>query len=680
MLSLNSLPVPVLMLLMLHSTFCVVAGDTDQPNIVFILADDMGYGDLKSLNPDSKIATPNLDQLANQGICFTDAHSGGSTCRPSRYALLTGRFAARRKKFNDRAGPLIEQGRPTIANMLRDNGYQTAMVGKWHLGFDQKLASDTKRTGFAFDYQQPLTGGPIDRGFDTFFGMHASLDIPPYFYIRNRTAVSAPTERIAARDSLNGPEGWNQIQGAFWRAGDVAPNFKHADVTPRFAREACHVIEKHSGKKRLFLYVALPSPHTPWLPADEFVGKSQAGMYGDFAMMVDDVVGQILKSLHKASMDDNTLVLFSSDNGPVWYEKDFEKFGHRSTGSLRGIKGSAWEGGHRVPLIARWPEVIRSGSRNESTIAFSDVYATLAEIAGQNKIRDGIAEDSISFLSALQGQTIDDRPPILHGREVIRDGDWKLIDSPGGRGFGAKRMKYGPELYNLREDVSETRNLIVDRADKAAEIRRKLKQVSAHPTRNQSETWIDLFNGKDLANWKANSRPESFSVENGLLKVHGINGISHLFYTDKNGEDVSFKNFELEATVRSEPNSNSGIFFHTNRTLRKKKYLDYGYEVQLNSAKKEKRKTGSLYGIVDLPSSPVDETQWFQVRIKVKAKRIQVFLNDTRVVDYTEPENPPRNANRRNRLLGPEGGAIAIQAHDPDSVFFFKSLRVRKLR
>ena len=364
------------------------APSDDRPHIVLILSDDMGYGDLKTYNPDSKIPTPHLDQLARAGMTFTDAHAGGSTCRPSRYALFTGRFASRSLSLSDRAAPLLPEGRSTMASMLRDHGYRTAMVGKWHLGFDQKARRTGKDTrGFQFDYDQPLTGGPLDRGFDSFFGMHASLDIPPYFYISNRAPVMPPTETVADSTSVDGQEGWNKIQGAFWRGGDVAPDFKHADVTPRFAAEARKVIESHRRTRPLFLYLALPSPHTPWLPAKEFIGKSGAGMYGDFVMMVDDVVGQILASLDRAGMSENTLVLFSSDNGPVWYAKDTERFGHRSVGPLRGAKGSVWEGGHRVPLIAKWPGHVQAGVKNDHTVSFVDFFATFAELVGQKEMR-----------------------------------------------------------------------------------------------------------------------------------------------------------------------------------------------------------------------------------------------------------------------------------------------------
>lgn len=463
------------LLLALAITCCAhsLALQAASPNIIFILADDMGYGDLKAYNPASKISTPHLDQLAAGGMVFTDAHSGGSTCVPSRYSLITGRFAARRKQLNWRGGPVIAPGRLTFAGVLRAQGYRTAMVGKWHLGFTMKSPG-------VFDYEKPLTGGPVDCGFDSYFGMPASLDIPPYFYISNRTPTMAPTESVAAKDSVGGKEGWNRIQGAFWRAGKVGPDFKHAEVTPRFAAEAVKVIESHDGKKPLFLYLALPSPHTPWLPTKEFIGKSGAGMYGDFMMQVDHVIGQVMGGLKKAGMSDNTLLIFSSDNGPVWYDKDTERFGHRSSGSLRGIKGSVWEGGHRVPFIAHWPGRISAGSRSAHTIAFADVLGTFASAAGRTELPQGAAEDSVSFLPVLlhPDRKHQPRPPILHDTKVIRDGDWKLISTRGGRGFNADRkVKYGTELYNLKDDLSEKNNLAEKMPEKVKNLRARMYRV-----------------------------------------------------------------------------------------------------------------------------------------------------------------------------------------------------------
>ncbi|MBI2479941.1 MAG: arylsulfatase [Planctomycetia bacterium] len=450
----------------------IVAEQAEQPpHIVVILADDMGSGDVASNNPHSKIRTPNIDRLAKEGMRFTDAHSGGSSCIPSRYALLSGRFAAR-KTLSLAKGALLEVDRMTVPSLLRDHGYATAMVGKWHLGFDPHLQNEKAPA----DYSQPLRGGPVDRGFDSFFGMHASLDLPPYFYIRNRQPVMPPTDDVAAHSSIEGPDGWNNIQGAFWRAGKIAPDFKFDEVTPRYFDEAVHVIQRHGQDntgKPLFLYLALPSPHTPWLPVEEFRGKSGAGMYGDFVMQVDAGVGQVLDALKSAEMERDTLVLFSSDNGPVWYEKDVQRFGHDAVGGLRGMKFDSWEGGHRMPFLARWPRRVSQGRVCEQTVAFADVLATCAELVGHEPLPDGVAEDSVSFLSYLldANKAPTPRPPIIHDRSTIRDGDWKLILPKQGN---RKRVESTAQLYNLKEDLSEQRNLVSLHPDLARRLEQQL--------------------------------------------------------------------------------------------------------------------------------------------------------------------------------------------------------------
>lgn len=458
---------------------CIAYGVTgavaaERPNIVFILSDDLGYGDIQAYNPDSKIPTPHLDRMAAEGMRFTDAHAGGSTCKPSRYALLSGEFAIRMLDKSDKGGPLLPEGQPTIASLLRYNGYRTAMVGKWHLGFDQNGEKGSELlNGFSFDPEN-MTGGPVDRGFESYFGMHASLDIPPYFYIDKRTATELPSSVVEASDSVGTEENWNHIQGAFWRAGGIGSDFKHLEVTPRFCEEACAVIENHDGEKPLFLYLALPSPHTPWVPTEEYHGKSGAGMYGDFVMQVDAVVGRVMMSLKAVGMDENTLLLFSSDNGPVWYEENTEKFLHAATGPLRGIKGSAWEGGHRMPFLARWPARLSGGLVTNHTVAFCDVFATFAALIGQEPLREGVARDSVSFAGLLlrPEEKLPPRPPILHDSETIRAGDWKLLTSKKGRGFGAsKGVKYSPELYHLKEDLSERNNLYREHPEVAEEIR-----------------------------------------------------------------------------------------------------------------------------------------------------------------------------------------------------------------
>ena len=443
-----------------------------KPNIVFILADDLGYGDVGAYNPDGKIETPHLDQLAADGLQFTDAHSGGATCVPSRYALLTGRFAAR-AKLQVRSGPVIKDDQLTIASLLQENGYQTAMVGKWHQGFEM-LPPEGRQT--RFDYSKPLSGGPVDCGFDSFFGMHASLDITPYFYIRDRDPVMRPTGMIEARTSVGSEDGWNNIQGAFWRKGPISPDFVHEKVTPVFKNEAVKVIENYaaeSRKKPLFLYLALPSPHTPWLPTEAFRGKSDVGMYGDFVMQVDAVVGTISDALKKAGMTENTLLIFSSDNGPVWYEENTERFGHSAAGPLRGKKATRWEGAHREPFLMRWPEKIKAGTTNDQTISFVDVFATFGELLGLEELPTGAAQDSVSFLPALLGKHMEARPPIVHDSQSIRSDDWKLI-------IPSKGNRASPgELYNLKEDLGEQSNFYETHPELVEKLTNQLNSILA---------------------------------------------------------------------------------------------------------------------------------------------------------------------------------------------------------
>lgn len=447
----------------------VVAGE--KPNVVIILTDDMGYGDPQCYNSESKIPTPHIDALAGQGMRFTDAHAPGPLCHVSRYGLMTGRYPFR-KKIQWKNNAVIDDGRMTIASLLQGSGYRTAMVGKWHLGFFE----DEK-------FEGPLRGGPADRGFDTYFGIRASTDIPPYFYIRGTKAVMPPSETIEA----NNTPGWTNIQGEFWRAGGIAPDLKLVEVMPRFTEEAISVIQDHSAKetrKPLMLYLAYPAPHTPWLPTEEFLGKSGAGIYGDFVHMVDHQIGQVIKALDDAEMTKDTLLIFTADNGPVWYDEDVEKFGHDSSGGLRGMKADAWENGHRMPFIVRWPGKVDAGSVSDETICFTDVFRTLAEIT-DTPVPEGQAPDSESFLSVLEGGE-NRRSPIAlqagRGHFMVRSGDWKLITGPESGGFSKlDKAEIGKlpkrQLYNLREDVGETNNLESESPGKVKELEAALAKI-----------------------------------------------------------------------------------------------------------------------------------------------------------------------------------------------------------
>lgn len=458
----------------------VVAG----PNIVLILVDDMGYGDPACFNPESKIPTPSIDSLARAGMRFTDAHAPGPLCHMSRYGLLTGRYPFRIDVSVWPNRPLIEFNQPTIASLAKRAGYATAMVGKWHLGFDEQ------------GYDQPLRGGPVDCGFDRFFGIRASTDIPPYFYIRDDQAVSPPTDHIAASNS----EDWSPIQGRFWRAGGIAPDLQLKDVLPRFTDEAISVIEDHAKKSQfdqpLMLYLAYAAPHTPWLPAEEFVGKSGAGTYGDFVAMVDAEIARVMDALDKARMTEDTLLVFTSDNGPAWRAEDAARCGHESAGKFRGMKGDAWEGGHRMPMIVRWPGHVEPNSSSDQLVCFTDYLATLADVM-ETELPEGAGPDSVSFLPALLGQTGDGtglrqrlamQAGSVPSMMTIRHGAWKLITQLGSGGFS--KQKYvsptpsGPtgQLYNLDEDPGEIDNLYQAHPQKVAQLTNELREVVKQKT------------------------------------------------------------------------------------------------------------------------------------------------------------------------------------------------------
>jgi len=451
-------------------------GDHKSPNIVVILADDMGYGDPSCNNPDSRIQTPALDRIAREGMRFTDAHSPGSWCTPTRYGLLTGRYPFRLGRFNKRC---IEEGRPTLATMLRGAGYATGMVGKWHLWFDGKR-------GAGRDWTEPLRGGPVDCGFDSYFGIPASLDIQPYYYIRDALPVAPPSGRCETNLSKGH---WTDIQGAFWRQGGLAPGFSHERVLPDLTAAALDFLQQQAqpgSDAPFFLYFALPAPHTPWLPTPEFRGKSGASMYGDFVLQVDDSVGQVLAALEEHGMADNTLVLFTSDNGPVWYSKDVEKFGHRSVGPLRGMKSDAFEGGHRMPFLVRWPGRVPAGRVSDHLVCFTDLMATFAALA-EVPVPGGGGGDSVDFSPVLRGRSMPPRGPTVlkSDASVLRDGRWKLITRLGSGGFTKPRrvapVPGGPkgQLYDLQADLGETTNLWSKRPDIVARLSAALQREKA---------------------------------------------------------------------------------------------------------------------------------------------------------------------------------------------------------
>lgn len=462
------------------------------PNIVFILADDLGYGDVGCYNKDSKIPTPNLDRLAGEGMRFTDAHAPTSVCSPTRYALLTGRYAWRSRLRRGVLGPwdkpLIAADRLTVASLLKQHGYTTACIGKWHLGWNWPTKDgQPPRSGgdrlSNVDFTQPVGDGPTTRGFDYYFGTDVP-NYPPYCFIENDRTVRSPSVPDTGRG-----EGFN-------RPGPMVPGWKLVNILPELTRRAVKWVEDSARSGHpFFLHFPLTSPHYPIVPAPEFKGKSQAGEYGDFVVQTDWTVGQVLDALQAAGVADNTLIIFTSDNGPEItgevnpgaYDRA-RQFQHYSMGELRGAKRDTWEGGHRVPFLARWPGRIKAGTVSGETICHADFITTVAALLG-TKLPPNAGEDSFNLLPVLLGEKLDRpaREATVHhagsGKFAIRKGDWVLIDAPSGDDNGPHGeppwlkdergyTKHGQpgELFNVSEDVSQRRNEFTERPEVVREL------------------------------------------------------------------------------------------------------------------------------------------------------------------------------------------------------------------
>ena len=494
-----------LTILCLSATRVMSAAESTRPNIVYILADDLGYGDVQALNPTrGKIKTPYLDRLAAQGMTFTDAHSGSSVCTPTRYGLLTGRYAWRsrlQKGVLDGSDdpPLIAEGRLTVPALLKKNGYTTAAIGKWHLGFLSERptspttaapAAPTKKSKMG-DAGLPvgsrIIGGPITRGFDYFWGCS------------NARTMSGLIENDRVIESLP------PIQ-----------------MLPRLERQAVNYVAEHAAAakagKPFFLYIPLTSPHTPILPTPEWQGKSGLGAYGDFVMQTDAVVGKILAALDEHGLATNTLVIFTADNGcsPQADTPALEKQGHFASAEFRGYKADIWEGGHRVPFLARWPGKIKAASSSAQTICHVDLLATCAEILG-TKLPAYAGEDSVSIFSALLST---DRAPLreavvhhsIQGMFSLRQGPWKLELCPGSGGWAAPldaaARKAGlPEiqLYNLAADPAESKNVHVENPAVVTRLTALLQRYvadgrSTPGPRQTNDVPIDLLKTKAPAN------------------------------------------------------------------------------------------------------------------------------------------------------------------------------------
>ena len=489
------------------ATVCAADAAKPKPNLLIIYADDLGYGDVQCYNPErGKIPTPHIDKLAAQGMRFTDGHSSSAVCSPSRYALLTGRYHWRTRLQASIIGvfgePLIAADRMTIGTLAKQNGYRTAAIGKWHLGWDwpitkeqRSLLQASKNAGkddeskpkgepavatekqlefWKSVFSKPIPGGPTSRGFDSYFGTDIP-NWPPYCFIENDRTLGIPSEFLGASDLGN-----NRAS----RQGPALKDWKLENILPTLGdRAAAFISDAVKRPEPFLLYLPLTAPHTPLAPVEEWKGKSGLNTYADFVMQTDATIGRVLNALEKSGAADNTLVLFSADNGCASYIgiSDLEKMGHFPSGPLRGFKGDAWEGGHRVPFIVRWPGQVKAGSVCAQLVQQSDLMATFAEVLG-TQLPANVAEDSVSLLPLLKGG---DQPvrenavsASINGVPAVRSGSWKYIPAPGSGGWGKGGDQSQPvQLYNLADDLGETKNLAAAMPEKVTEMKALLEKL-----------------------------------------------------------------------------------------------------------------------------------------------------------------------------------------------------------
>lgn len=512
--------------LLLLALLCpLVCHAGDRPNFIFILADDLGYGDVRCLNPDGKIATPHMDRVAREGMMFTDAHTSSAVCTPTRYGVMTGRYNWRSRLQSGVLGGLsprlIEPGRMTVAEMLHQKGYQTVCIGKWHLGMDwtvqpgetvSELNIETPVQVWSVDFTHPAKNGPQSLGFDHFFGISASLDMVPYAFIEDDHMVTQPTESMKLLMNKGGPVSYS-------REGPGVPGFKGENVLPTLVEHAVDYIAEHAaGAKKdapFFMYLPLTAPHTPILPTDEWKGKTGLNLYADFVAQTDAAVGKVLEALDKQGLAENTFVIFTSDNGcspSADYPTLIEK-GHNPSYIFRGTKADIYEGGHRVPFFVRWPAKIKGGQISAQLVCLTDFMATAAEVT-QTDLPANAAEDSISLMPVLLGQK--DRPArqsVVHhsimGNFAIREGKWKLALCPGSGGWseprpGAKLPAGSPnvQLFDMEADVREQTNVQGQHPDIVASLTTKLEEIIANGRSTPGEKQA---NAVPIDLWKRNA-------------------------------------------------------------------------------------------------------------------------------------------------------------------------------
>lgn len=492
---------------LLSMPFTAVLAADSKPNILVILADDLGYGDVHCNNPErGKIPTPNIDKLASQGMRFTDGHSSSGVCSPSRYTLLTGRYHWRSKLQRGIVGvfgePLIAPDRMTIGTLAKQQGYRTACIGKWHLGWDWPVTKEQRpllaplkqpadearqarrKAGAVATEQQvaawrdifskPIAGGPSTRGFDLYFGTDVP-NWPPFCFIENDRMLGIPTEFLP-------PEYMAKNQAS--NQGPALKNWKLEGILPALGTRTVQFIDESVAKKEPFLvYMPLTAPHTPLAVNPEWKDKSHLNLFADFVMETDAVVGRVLDALEKSGAAENTLVVFTADNGCAPYigVENLEKMGHYPSGPLRGYKADAWEGGHRVPFMVRWPGKVKAGTVCNQLVYQADLMRTFADVFG-TQLPDTAGEDSFSLMPLLKGE---DKPirdnavsASINGIPAVRSGSWKYIPASGSGGWGKGGDQSQPvQLYNLADDLGESKNLAAAMPEKVAEMKALLEKL-----------------------------------------------------------------------------------------------------------------------------------------------------------------------------------------------------------
>ena len=478
-----------------------------QPNVLILYADDLGFGDLGCYNKKSRIPTPNLDRLASESVRFTDGHSSSGICTPSRFAMLTGRHHWRdfHGIVNAFGGSVFKPERLTLPEMLKEKGYKTAAIGKWHLGWNwdairnKEVRAITVQEGRrkkqqlgpeAFDWTKSIPNGPLDHGFDYYFG-DTVINFPPYCWIENDKVVKAP-------DTLMQTGKWKKIKEGGWecRPGPMVTGWDPYENIPTTTKKGVEYIKKAAeAEEPFFLYFAYPAPHAPIIPNDEFDGKSKAGPYGDFVYETDHSIGKLLQALKDSGQAENTIVIFSADNGPEHYAYARDaKFDHWSAHPFRGLKRDAYEGGHHVPFIVKYPGVTMAGTVNDALVSQIDIMATLASVVGYDLPDKNAAEDSHDLLPLLKGEVKSIRTSHIHNTFdhtwAFREGDWVLVTGKSGHHSRVtkewlKKHDYPkveskqPRLFNLREDIGQRNDLAAKHPEKVKAMETSLARIRA---------------------------------------------------------------------------------------------------------------------------------------------------------------------------------------------------------